>query len=134
MPSEIAITSDARLETGEAPADAFRLDEVRAVAVVPSLWAYEVGNVLLLGERRKRSNAVETSRWVAMLMALPIELDAAAPRQVLDAVLPVARSHDLTVYDAAYLELALRRGLRLASLDDKLLVAAQAAGVSRFIP
>lgn len=100
-------------------------------AVVPSLWELEVSNVLLLGERRRRLTESQTARFVALLGQLPILVDSASVN--MEAVLAVGRHHALTAYDAAYLVLAEREGVPLATLDAKLRNAAQAVGV-RLIP
>ena len=97
-------------------------------AVTPSLWELEVVNVLLLAERRGRISESQTARFVALLTQLPIHVDSAGPD--LGAVLAAGRHHGLTAYDAAYLVLAEREGIPLATVDGKLRAAAKAAGVS----
>ena len=103
-------------------------------AVVPALWPLEVANVLIMGERRKRSNQAKATKWLRYLMALPITVDGEAPIRAFDTILALARSHKLTSYDASYLELAARRGLPLATLDTDLKKAARAVGVSMYAP
>lgn len=100
-------------------------------AVVPSLWELEVSNVLLLGERRGRLSESQTARFVALLGQLPILVDSGSVD--MEAVLAVGRHHALTAYDAAYLVLAEREGVPLATLDNKLRNAARAVGV-KLIP
>ena len=85
-----------------------------ARAVVPSLWHLEVGNSLLVGERRGRSTQADTVNWLKFLNALPIAVDGETVTRAWSDVLSLARTHGLSAYDAAYLELALRRGLPLA--------------------
>lgn len=97
-------------------------------AVVPSLWELEVSNVLLLGERRGRLTESQSARFVALLAQLPILVDTASAD--MGAVLATGRRHVLTAYDAAYLVLAEREGVPLATLDAGLRAAAQAAGVA----
>jgi len=82
-----------------------------------------------MGERRKRSTQTQAARLLKTLKDLPITLDDETNLHAWNITLSLARAHDLTAYDAAYLELAIRRGLPLASLDDKLKTAAQAVGV-----
>jgi predicted nucleic acid-binding protein len=106
----------------------------RAGAVVPSLWHLEVGNGLLVGERRKRSTEADTMKWLTFLKSLPIVVDDETVSRAWSDVLHLARAHGLSTYDAAYLELALRRGLPLASLDGPLKAAAKAAGVPEYTP
>jgi predicted nucleic acid-binding protein len=106
----------------------------RASAVVPALWPLEVANILVLGERRQRSSEAEASKWLRYLQMLPIHVDEeTAPRAWSD-ILHLARSYDLSAYDAAYLELAIRLGLPLASLDDRLKETARLAGVAAYKP
>jgi len=105
-----------------------------ARAVVPALWPLEVANILVLGERRQRSTEAEASKWLKYLQMLPIRIDDETSARAWSDTLHVARSHDLSVYDAVYLELAIRLGLPLASLDDKLKAAAASAGVAEFKP
>ena len=100
-------------------------------AVVPSLWELEVSNVLLLGERRHRLTESQTARFVALLGQLPILVDSASAD--MEAVLAVGRHHALSTYDAAYLVLAEREGVPLATLNTQLRRAAQAVGI-RLIP
>ena len=98
-------------------------------AVTPSLWRWEVGNALLMAERRKRIAAADTNRHLAALQALPISADENAFQEAWTASLLLARRHELTLYDAAYLELAIRLGVPLGSLDTELRRAARAEGV-----
>jgi predicted nucleic acid-binding protein len=96
-------------------------------ALAPLHWWFEVRNVLLLGERRQRISASHAIGFLDRLQRSPIEL-AALPDQV--GVLALARRHRLSFYDAAYLELAQRRRIALATLDHRLAVAAQTEGVA----
>jgi len=96
---------------------------------VPGIWWYEVRNVLIVNERRGRIDSVRTAAFLADLAALPIEEDRHADEAT---VLSVAREYELSVYDAAYLELALRRQLPLATQDRKLADTAQRCGVNQF--
>lgn len=97
-----------------------------AGATAPVLWWFEVRNALVVNERRGRLDVAGTVGILAHLHGLPIRLDI---DQNSDAVLALARAHRLTVYDAAYLELALRIGAPLATLDRQLARAARAAKV-----
>ena len=98
-------------------------------AWVPGLWRLEVANILEMGVRRGRHDATFRDATLADLALLPISLDPETDRQAWGATLQVAGRHRLTVYDAAYLELAIRRGLPLATLDGDLRAAAQAEGL-----
>jgi len=103
-----------------------------ARAYVPTLWPLEVANVLLVGERRKRITPADTAAFLALLGTFPITVDDETTVRAWSETLSLARAQGLSVYDAAYLELAMRRGLPLATLDDKLKAAAQAVGVSLY--
>jgi predicted nucleic acid-binding protein len=98
-------------------------------AVVPRLWAYEVRNSVLMGLRRKRITQADAAEFLEAMKGLPIRL---ADPASYDGVFRLADRHGLTVYDAAYLELAIREGLPLASLDKALGKAAAASGVTLF--
>ena len=96
-------------------------------AVVPGVWWYELRNALIVNERRGRLRAEDTRATLADLDEMDIAVDA---RHDTPTVLGLARRHELSVYDAAYLEVALRRGLPLASLDRQLIQAATASGTN----
>jgi predicted nucleic acid-binding protein len=96
-------------------------------AHVPSIWSLEVGNALMTALRRKRISDGDFDRCISALSALPIEVD---PPAAVAGVLLIARRFGLTSYDAAYLELAKRRGFPLATLDEKLRHACKALKVS----
>ena len=98
-------------------------------AVVPSIWFLEVANGLLIAERRGRITQADVARVSETLTGLPISARDQSLDAALGPVLTVARTHDLSAYDAAYLELAMREGLPLASVDESLRRAARVAGV-----
>lgn len=98
-------------------------------AFVPSLWPVEVGSVLLAAARRGRVGADEWAGICASLDALPIEIEPVSTTRVWGEALELAHRHQLSVYDATYLELALRLQLPLATLDRELAAAARSAGV-----
>lgn len=98
-------------------------------AVVPSLWPLEVVNVLLVAERRGRMNQADSARFLTLLASLPIEIEQTQPRSSMAGLLALGRANQLSSYDAAYLELAMRLGLPLATLDQKLRDAAAAVAV-----
>ena len=95
-------------------------------AIVPTLWWFEMRNIFISSERRGRIDSSRTSLAMALLRGLPIRVDSATDE---DLLLTLARRHGLTACDAAYLELALRLGVPLASLDGALVSAARAEGV-----
>lgn len=100
-----------------------------AQAVVPSLWALEVANVVAKLEAKAIVTEADSQRYVALLGQLHIVTDPATATHALGDTLNLARRYRLSAYDAAYLELALRTGLPLATLDAGLAKAAATAGV-----
>ena len=109
-----------------------KLADVRAV--VPTLWPIEVANATIVGERRKRLDEARSSRFLSLLSSLPIVVDDETAARAWADTMHLARAHNLSVYDATYLELAMRLGLPLACLDGKLKTAAEAVGVPLYIP
>ena len=109
------------------------LDALRASeAVAASHWALEVANGFLVAERRGRIAARDVAGLTKFVLALPIAVDPVARRRPLGSVHRLARSHRLSAYDAAYLELAIRYGIPIATLDSPLREAARAEGVGVF--
>ncbi|MBI4563517.1 MAG: type II toxin-antitoxin system VapC family toxin [Planctomycetes bacterium] len=98
-------------------------------AVVPSHWPLEVANVLALAEKHRRITPAKSGQFLSLLEMLDIEVDGETSERVFSHVLPLCRRHGLTSYDAAYLELAIRRGIPLASLDVDLLRGARSLGI-----
>ncbi len=98
-------------------------------ALVPGLWRLEVGNVLAQAERRKRIAPAQTSAHLELLDRLPVTTDTETDSRAFREILSLARTEGLTTYDAAYLELAARRGVALATLDRRLVQAAGRLGV-----
>jgi predicted nucleic acid-binding protein len=98
-------------------------------AVAPNLWPLEVANVLVAAERRRRITAAQKDRALHALQGLPVQLDAETAARAWTTIRALAELHRLTLYDAAYLELAIRLQLPLASLDRDLKVAAGANGI-----
>ena len=103
----------------------------RSEAIVPTLFWYEIRNVLVMAERRKRIATARTTAFLADLALLAFTVDD-LPREA--SVLDLARRRSLTVYDATYLELAQRRDAPLATLDQALMAAAKKEGVALFKP
>jgi predicted nucleic acid-binding protein len=108
-------------------ADAIRAKLRDDEVVVPGLWWFELRNVLLTGERRRRATPETTAAFLDDLRALSISI-ALLPDE--NAVMDLARRHRLSFYDASYLELAQREALPLATFDGDLIVAAKAEGVA----
>ena len=104
-----------------------------AEAVVPAIWHMEIGNSLLNAERRGRIGLAGTTRSLAHLKSLPIRVDNTPVAVFIEPLIALARERKLSVYDAGYLELAMREGIALATLDGALKRAAVAVGV-RLLP
>lgn len=118
--------ADERTAQGDELLDSLRNDS----AVVPGLWHLEVLNLVLMGERRRRIDAERIEQQLATIGALPIVVDPETSARAWVDTLGIARTYRLTSYDAAYLELALRLGLPLATRDEDLMRAAGEAGVT----
>lgn len=119
-------------DEGSDYADAVLVSLEGETILVPCLWAMEVTNGLVVGERRKRLREAEIRRFLALLEGLPILQDVQWPGDTVKGILPLAREYGLSAYDAAYLELAARKGAPLATLDTGLSKAAREAGVPVF--
>ena len=96
-----------------------------ASAVVPSIWPLEVVNVLLVAERQKRLSESDSARFLTLLFQLPIVVEYERPEMMMKELLALARVNDLSSYDASYLDLAMRKGIPIATLDNKLIKAAR---------
>lgn len=109
------------------------LDAMTATeAIVPGIWSLEVANVLARAEAKGLVSEARSEAFVGMLGRMDIATDPATSVHALSDTLHIARRYRLSAYDAAYLELALRAALPIATLDDDLLRAAELAGVVRF--
>lgn len=113
------------------PADAVLARLATEPALVPSIWPLEVANGLWSARRRGRINDADLPRLRSLLGALPVTVDQTSLETSLDDVLAQAIQHEISAYDAAYLWLALERGLPLATGDGRLRAAADRAGVQR---
>jgi predicted nucleic acid-binding protein len=101
----------------------------RATALAPIIWPLEVSNVLVVAERRGRITAADAVRFLNLLRQLPIIVVEEAATRIFGEILALARQQGLSVYDAAYLDLAMRSGLPLATQDAVLREAAARCGV-----
>ena len=99
-----------------------------ATAVVPSIWPLEVVNVLIVAERQKRLSESDSIRFLTLLSQLPIVVEYERP-EMMKELLGLARAYNLSSYDASYLYLAMRKGLPIATLDNKLIEAARSIQV-----
>ena len=125
---DASITACWAFQEEDHPDAGLAFQKIRAEeAVVPSLWWFEVRNILVVNERRGRISESDTSAFLLNLARLRVRLDRLPEG---DAVLRLARTHRLSAYDAAYLELAQREGLTLATLDAALRKAAADEGVA----
>ena len=116
-------------EQGASPLKALEAIENGAATFVPAHWSVEVANGLIMAERRKRASQADITEALALVAALPVECDDETTQRAFSDTAALARQYGLTLYDAAYLELAMRRGAALASTDAALCKAAKAAGV-----
>ena len=103
-----------------------------ATAIVPTTWGLEVANVIAKSEAKSLVTEARSGAFLEMLDGVSIEVDAATFAHALESTLQLARRYKLSAYDASYLELALRRGISLATLDEDLQKAAKKAGVKKF--
>jgi len=99
-------------------------------AEVPSLWDLELANALAMGERKGRITPARASEFIALIDGLPIVIDERTSNFALSTVLELSRRERLSAYDASYLELAMRRGVPLATKDNDLARAANHMGVT----
>ena len=107
------------------------LDRLDAeTAAVPIIWHLEVANLIALSERGGRVPASRSAEFITQLQNLPIMVDDELAARVFTYILDLARSQRLSAYDAAYLELAMRLGVPLASKDSDLCAAAERLGVA----
>jgi predicted nucleic acid-binding protein len=112
-------------ETNDRAAAIRQAVEAGADAWIPAHWWLEIGNGLLMAERRGRIASDQVAHALTLVNALPFEEDEDTAEQLPGRILSLARKHGLTIYDAAYLELAQRRGATLATFDGQLLKAAK---------
>lgn len=99
---------------------------------VPAHWCVEVANGLIMAERRKRASQADITEALGLVACLPVRTDDETASRVGSDSAALARQYGLTIYDAAYLEIAMRRGASLATTDNALAKAAKAAGVPIF--
>jgi len=105
-----------------------------STAIVPAIWPLEVGNGLVIAERRDRLIEDGLSQSLHFLSRLPVVCEQYEPSHHFTQTVPLARAHSLSVYDASYLELAMRKGLPLATMDAALAKAAKKCGVAKYRP
>ena len=93
-------------------------------ALVPTLWTLEVTNVLVMAERKKRISSLQSNAFLDVINSLPIEVDSSTPSRAFFSLTAIARKTNLTIYDSAYLEIALRNKIPIATFDKALRKAA----------
>jgi predicted nucleic acid-binding protein len=98
-------------------------------AVVPSIWPLDVVNVLLVAERKNRISESDSICFLTLLAQLPIVVEHETPEEMMKDILALGRTNGLSSYDASYLDFAMRKGLSLATLDNRLIEAARKVGV-----
>jgi predicted nucleic acid-binding protein len=101
---------------------------------VPELWLFELSNSMLNALRRKRTTETHVNQFLDRLLRQKLTIERTSSDRALSAIRHLAAAHDLSVYDATYLDLALRTNLPLATLDGRLTAACQSAGVGLAIP
>jgi predicted nucleic acid-binding protein len=99
-------------------------------AIAPAIWPFEIINACFIAERRGRITAADSLEYMNLIESLPVTIETMPLSRTFDAVGNVSRIFGLTAYDASYLELAMREGLPLATLDAQLRTAARKTGVS----
>jgi predicted nucleic acid-binding protein len=110
-------------------ADAVLAKLTEASAIVPSIWPLEVVNVLLVAERRGRLQQADSVRFITLLSRLPIFIEQEWPDDRMEELLAIGRANNLSSYDASYLYLAMRQGLPIATLDQKLITTARQVAI-----
>ena len=129
LDSSVALALALPDETSEQADHFFGRVKSGSVLWVPALWWYEMANALIGAQRRKRLTETERMRLIELYRMLPIQTDTILDPDAIHRFHALAVEHELSAYDAAYLELAQRRGLGLATLDQRLHSAALRAGV-----
>lgn len=98
-------------------------------AIVPAFFWLEISNVMWVAERRNRNTREQNDTAITILQDLPIIVDSISVTETITSTLNLARQYNLAVYDAAYLELAIREGLLLATIDERLVNTAKSLGI-----
>jgi len=100
-----------------------------ATAFVPSIWPLEVVNVLLVAERKKHLSEADSVRFITLLSQLPIIVEHERPERMMKDLLALAGSNNLSSYDASYLDLSMRKGIPIATLDARLITASKKTNI-----
>jgi predicted nucleic acid-binding protein len=102
----------------------------KSTAIVPPIWPLEVVNVLLVAERRNRLKQVDSVRFITLLSQLPIVVEHERPGEKMRDLLALGKANNLSSYDAAYLDLSMKKDCPIATLDKKLIEAAKKVNVT----
>ena len=114
-------------------ADAVLESFAENTALAPEIWLLEVSNVLVTAERRKRMTKADSVRFQELLRELSIQVENSTQQRIFGENLNLAREQNLSTYDAAYLDLAMRAGCSIATLDKALKQAAKRCGVALYL-
>ncbi|MBN2311309.1 MAG: type II toxin-antitoxin system VapC family toxin [Candidatus Hydrogenedentes bacterium] len=98
-------------------------------AIVPAIWPLEIGNALLVAERKRRLGKADVVRFLELVSSLPLSVEQETPERMLTDIIALARELGLSTYDASYLDLAMRSGVPIATQDKSLMKAARKCGV-----
>lgn len=121
-------------DEGDPYADAVLESLKDGEAFVPGIWPLELGNVLLVAERKKRLDKASAVRFLELVIGLPLTVEQETPRRTLTEIVSLAREQRLSTYDASYLDLAMRMGLPLSTLDASIRKAAKRLGIPTYEP
>ena len=113
--------------------DAFLESLNHATAIVPTIWPLEVANVLRLSKRKNRITEVQAANFIDALASLPIVVDQSTSSKAMHSIFTIAGETGLTIYNAAYLELAMREKIPLLTLDKPLIKAAHQMSIPTHI-
>lgn len=112
-----------------AQTETLREQLAESIAIVPAIWHLEVTNTLVVSAHRGRIQLTEIPSLISLLESLPLEVDPQTSSQAFSQTFKLAQNYQLSAYDAAYLELAMRQNLPLATLDQRLQEVAKRCGV-----
>jgi predicted nucleic acid-binding protein len=103
-------------------------------AFVPDIWPLEVGNVLLVAERKKRLGVASVVRFLELVSSLPLSVEQETPDRMLKEIVSLAREQGISTYDASYLDLAMRMDLPISTLDASMRKAARRLKIPAYEP
>jgi predicted nucleic acid-binding protein len=103
-------------------------------AFVPGIWPLELGNVLLVAERKKRLSEASVVRFLELISSLPLSVEQESPQRILSEIVSLARQLGVSTYDASYLDLAMRMELPISTLDASMRKAARKLKIRAYLP